>query len=110
MANEFDLSRIGAGLAGGAVGGTVAALSRPMNRKEVLFSMVGGVGLGAFIPPLAMSYYETLPPMLCGSIGFACGLSVFGLISLIQSATMRFARNRVNQHVPPEQDDTGGGP
>ncbi len=97
MQDEFNAGAMAAGTAGGVVGAAWVTLSRPMARREVFFCLVGGLGIGAFIPPLIVTHYG-LPPLLGGAIGFFGGVSVFGVFSAIQLFTERF----VKKHMPPE--------
>lgn len=99
MPTEYSemVAPVAAGVTGGLVGGTVTALSRPMTRREVFFCLFGGLGIGAFAPPAVIAYYD-LPPLVAGAIGFAGGVSVFGVISGMQLFTNRWIASKT----PPE--------
>ena len=83
---DIPTATVALGTAGGIVGGTVAALSRPMSRREVAFCLIGSLGIGAFLPVVCVTYW-ILPGIYAGAIGFAGGLSVFGVISKLQTWT-----------------------
>lgn len=87
--------------AGGLVGSGVVALSKQMTRREVCYTLLGGTGLAAFIPPMLVAY-AGLPWFFAGGVGFIGGLSVIGLVPLIQSATNRIADAFIKKN-------TGGG-
>jgi hypothetical protein len=76
--------------AGGLVGSGVVTLSKPMSRREVCYTLLGGTGLSAFIPPMLVSY-AGLPWFFAGGCGFVAGLSIIGLIPIIQAATNKIA-------------------
>lgn len=109
MASEFTTTELGqfaAGTAGGLLGGTVAALSRPMTRREVFFAVTGGLGIGAFLPPAILSWADA--DMGAGAIGFVGGVSVFGVISGLQAFSNRWLKRTSDQIIP--EDKSPGGP
>lgn len=85
----------------GLVGAGWVALSRPMSRREVLFCLVGGVGIGAFLPPLIVTYYG-FPQIAAAGIGFVGGVSVFGVFAGLQTLTGRWMTKVTNDIAPPK--------
>jgi hypothetical protein len=94
-AEDPNLATVAMSAAGGLVGGGWVALSRPMARREVFFCLVGGVGIGAFLPPLIVAYWG-LPQIAAAGIGFIGGVSVFGVFSGLQALTGKWMTKVTN--------------
>lgn len=88
-----ELSTVAISTAGGLVGGAVVALSKPMSRREVFYCLIGGVGLGSFVSPALVAYFN-LTWQVAGGIGFVGGVSVVGLIPALQAASNWFVKSK----------------
>ena len=105
MPTEPDIGALAINTAAGAVGGGVAALSRPMSRREVFFCLVGGVGIGAFLPD-AIMHYTGAPAVAARSIAFIGGISVCGIVPLLQAFTNRWLSHKT-EGISPRKDKEG---
>lgn len=76
----------------GFLGGSVAALGRNAKAREVAVAILGGLGIGATVPPVAMIFWD-IPVAATGFVGFVGGLGVFGIIAGIQKLAGRFEAN-----------------
>lgn len=90
-----DAASVAISTAGGLVGSGVVTLSKQMTRREVCYTLLGGTGMSAFIPP-ALVAYVGLPWFFAGGCGFIAGLSVIGLIPMLQLATNKMAETWIN--------------
>lgn len=70
----------GIGGAAGIAGGAITALSETMTRRQVIATVMSGLGFGSFVPPALMAVWE-FHPGLAGLIGFVCGLACVGLVA-----------------------------
>lgn len=82
----------GIGGAAGLAGGAVTALSETMTRRQVIATVMSGLGFGSFVPPALMAVWQ-FPPGLAGLIGFVCGLACVGLVSGVRKVGDLFGRN-----------------
>ncbi len=73
----------------GLWGGLLAALMRSTSPRQTFLAVLGGMGFGAFLPPIIMTYWS-LNWGLAGGLGFLAGLSIFGLLAGIQKISGRF--------------------
>lgn len=74
----------------GLLGGGVTAISRKADGRQVITGLFGGMGFGAFVPPL-LAHYWGLPPLACGGLGYFGGLMIFGIIAGSQRLGGRIA-------------------
>jgi hypothetical protein len=91
-----EVNTIVVSTAGGLFGGGIVALSKPMSRREVCFCLLGGTGIGAFLPPALVAYFG-LQWFIAGAIGFVGGISVMGLVPLLQSASNRWVKDNLDR-------------
>lgn len=103
---EMQAVAISAG--GGIVGSAVVALSKPMTRKEICYTMLGGTGTAAFLSPM-LTTYMGWPWFFAGSLGMLCGLSVIGLIPMIQNSVVKVCEWFIKSKFPGPGGDTRDG-
>lgn len=64
----------------GFIGGAVAALVKQTTVRQVLAAVLGGLGVGTFVAPALVLWFNLLPDM-AGVVGFVGGLGIFGIIT-----------------------------